>query len=148
MFFQHISCSRLRFSFHLHCALYLTAETDSLLWSLYVHVSYCWDWFPLMISLCTCILLLRLISSYDLFMYMYLTAETDSLLWLFTCLRSSSRTPLYCIELEYLYFHIWNWISVLNSRGIFSGPANMSRLKAQLSLDANKLYVSFYLICI
>ncbi|WAQ98366.1 CCD87-like protein [Mya arenaria] len=27
---------------------------------------------------------------------------------------------------------------LLNSRGIFSGPANMSRLKAQLSLDANK----------
>ena len=30
-------------------------------------------------------------------------------------------------------------VSVLNKRGVFSGPANMSRLKAQLSLDAGKL---------
>ena len=31
------------------------------------------------------------------------------------------------------------FFSVLNKRGVFSGPANMSRLKAQLALDANKL---------
>lgn len=37
------------------------------------------------------------------------------------------------------------FFSVLNQRGIFSGPANMSRLKAQLALDANKLWVEVFL---
>lgn len=39
---------------------------------------------------------------------------------------------------EQLFVHYLKKAEVLNSRGIFSGPANMSRLKAQLSLDANK----------
>ncbi|KAL4227253.1 Coiled-coil domain-containing protein 87 [Mactra antiquata] len=39
---------------------------------------------------------------------------------------------------EQLFLHYIKKAEVLNSRGIFSGPANMSRLKAQLSLDANK----------
>ncbi|XP_052796425.1 coiled-coil domain-containing protein 87-like isoform X2 [Mya arenaria] len=39
---------------------------------------------------------------------------------------------------EQLFLHYLKKAEVLNSRGIFSGPANMSRLKAQLSLDANK----------
>lgn len=41
--------------------------------------------------------------------------------------------------LEFEFF-----FSVLNQRGIFSGPANMSRLKAQLALDANKLWVEVF----
>lgn len=40
---------------------------------------------------------------------------------------------------EQLFLHYLKKAEVLNSRGIFSGPANMSRLKAQLSLEANKL---------
>ncbi|XP_052280455.1 coiled-coil domain-containing protein 87-like isoform X2 [Dreissena polymorpha] len=39
---------------------------------------------------------------------------------------------------EQLFLHYLKKAEVLNGRGIFSGPANMSRLKAQLSLDANK----------
>ncbi|XP_076102299.1 coiled-coil domain-containing protein 87-like isoform X4 [Mytilus galloprovincialis] len=39
---------------------------------------------------------------------------------------------------EKLFHHYIQKAQVLNERGIFSGPANMSRLKAQLSLDADK----------
>ncbi|XP_069138066.1 coiled-coil domain-containing protein 87-like isoform X5 [Argopecten irradians] len=39
---------------------------------------------------------------------------------------------------EKLFHHYLKKAQVLNERGIFSGPANMSRLKAQLALDANK----------
>ncbi|OWF43108.1 coiled-coil domain-containing protein 87-like isoform X5 [Mizuhopecten yessoensis] len=39
---------------------------------------------------------------------------------------------------EKLFNHYLKKAQVLNERGIFSGPANMSRLKAQLALDANK----------
>ncbi|CAH1796761.1 unnamed protein product [Owenia fusiformis] len=39
---------------------------------------------------------------------------------------------------EELFKHYLEKARVLNARGIFSGPANMSRLKAQLALDANK----------
>ncbi|KAJ8304537.1 hypothetical protein KUTeg_018120 [Tegillarca granosa] len=39
---------------------------------------------------------------------------------------------------ESLFNHYLKKAQVLNERGIFSGPANMSRLKAQLALDANK----------
>ncbi|KAL3867400.1 hypothetical protein ACJMK2_044605 [Sinanodonta woodiana] len=39
---------------------------------------------------------------------------------------------------EQLFQHYLKKAQVLNRRGIFSGPANMSRLKAQLALDANK----------
>ncbi|KAK3097621.1 hypothetical protein FSP39_011468 [Pinctada imbricata] len=39
---------------------------------------------------------------------------------------------------EQLFNHYLKKAQVLNERGIFSGPANMSRLKAQLALDANK----------
>lgn len=39
---------------------------------------------------------------------------------------------------EQLFLHYLQKAEVLNSRGIFSGPANMSRLKAQLALDADR----------
>nr|XP_011442355.2 coiled-coil domain-containing protein 87 isoform X8 [Crassostrea gigas] len=41
---------------------------------------------------------------------------------------------------EELFNHYTKKAQVLNQRGIFSGPANMSRLKAQLALDANKFF--------
>ncbi|RUS82792.1 hypothetical protein EGW08_009456 [Elysia chlorotica] len=40
---------------------------------------------------------------------------------------------------EQLFLHYLEKALVLNSRGVFSGPANMSRLKAQLALEANEL---------
>ncbi|XP_012942801.1 coiled-coil domain-containing protein 87 isoform X2 [Aplysia californica] len=40
---------------------------------------------------------------------------------------------------EQLFKHYLDKAQVLNSRGVFSGPANMSRLKAQLALEANEL---------
>ncbi|GFO24604.1 coiled-coil domain-containing protein 87 [Plakobranchus ocellatus] len=40
---------------------------------------------------------------------------------------------------EQLFLHYLEKAQVLNSRGVFSGPANMSRLKAQLALEANEL---------
>ncbi|XP_070542680.1 coiled-coil domain-containing protein 87-like isoform X2 [Ptychodera flava] len=39
---------------------------------------------------------------------------------------------------EQLFHHYIDKAQILNRRGIFSGPSNMSRLKAQLALDANK----------
>ncbi|XP_033125153.1 coiled-coil domain-containing protein 87-like [Anneissia japonica] len=39
---------------------------------------------------------------------------------------------------QQLFQHYVQKATILNERGIFSGPANMSRLKAQLSLDATK----------
>ncbi|KAK0060254.1 coiled-coil domain-containing protein 87-like isoform X1 [Biomphalaria pfeifferi] len=40
---------------------------------------------------------------------------------------------------EQLFQHYLNKAQVLNSRGVFSGPANMSRLKTQLALEAGEL---------
>ena len=42
------------------------------------------------------------------------------------------------VEMIFNYYSLLLF-TVLNERGVFSGPANMSRLKAQLALDANKL---------
>ncbi|XP_070208925.1 coiled-coil domain-containing protein 87-like isoform X4 [Littorina saxatilis] len=39
---------------------------------------------------------------------------------------------------EKLFHHYLHKAQILNERGVFSGPANMSRLKAQLALDADK----------
>ncbi|XP_066273765.1 coiled-coil domain-containing protein 87-like isoform X3 [Branchiostoma lanceolatum] len=39
---------------------------------------------------------------------------------------------------EQLFLHYLQKAEVLNRRGIFSGPANMSRLRTQLGIDANK----------
>lgn len=39
---------------------------------------------------------------------------------------------------EKLFKHYLKKAQILNRRGVFSGPANMSRLKAQLALDADK----------
>lgn len=39
---------------------------------------------------------------------------------------------------EKLFNHYLHKAQILNERGVFSGPANMSRLKAQLALDADK----------
>ncbi|XP_074651927.1 coiled-coil domain-containing protein 87-like isoform X2 [Tubulanus polymorphus] len=39
---------------------------------------------------------------------------------------------------ETLMKHYVQKVQILNSKGIFTGPANMSRLKVQLALDANK----------
>ncbi|KAL8616651.1 hypothetical protein ACOMHN_031633 [Nucella lapillus] len=39
---------------------------------------------------------------------------------------------------EKLFHHYLQKAQILNERGVFSGPANMSRLKAQLALDADK----------
>ncbi|XP_013389901.1 coiled-coil domain-containing protein 87 isoform X2 [Lingula anatina] len=39
---------------------------------------------------------------------------------------------------EKLFKHFLEKAQILNKRGVFSGPANMSRLKAQLALDADK----------
>ncbi|KAK2157092.1 hypothetical protein LSH36_199g05026 [Paralvinella palmiformis] len=39
---------------------------------------------------------------------------------------------------EQLFKHYLQKAQILNRRGVFSGPANMSRLKAQLALDVNK----------
>lgn len=39
---------------------------------------------------------------------------------------------------EQLFLHYLQKALILQKRGVFSGPANMSRLKAQLALDANK----------
>lgn len=39
---------------------------------------------------------------------------------------------------EQLFHHFIEKAQVLNKRGIFSGPANMTRLKAQLAVDASK----------
>ncbi|ESP00590.1 hypothetical protein LOTGIDRAFT_157869 [Lottia gigantea] len=41
---------------------------------------------------------------------------------------------------EKLFQHYIQKAKVLNERGVFSGPANMSRLKAQLALDSNKFF--------
>ncbi|KAH9488553.1 hypothetical protein Btru_061809 [Bulinus truncatus] len=40
---------------------------------------------------------------------------------------------------EQLFQHYLNKAQVLNSRGVFSGPANMSRLKTQLALETGEL---------
>ncbi|XP_059161508.1 coiled-coil domain-containing protein 87-like isoform X2 [Physella acuta] len=40
---------------------------------------------------------------------------------------------------EQLFNHYLSKAQVLNERGVFSGPANMSRLKAQLALETNEL---------
>ncbi|XP_072038414.1 coiled-coil domain-containing protein 87-like [Amphiura filiformis] len=39
---------------------------------------------------------------------------------------------------QQLFQHFVEKAQLLNQRGVFSGPANMSRLKAQLSIDGNK----------
>ncbi|KAI0237486.1 hypothetical protein LSAT2_011984 [Lamellibrachia satsuma] len=40
---------------------------------------------------------------------------------------------------EKLFLQYLSKVHILNRRGVFSGPANMSRLKAQLALDASRL---------
>lgn len=57
------------------------------------------------------------------------------------------KTRLYCYYNRHFLFSIllftviicFDCLSVLNERGVFSGPANMSRLKAQLALETNEL---------
>lgn len=39
---------------------------------------------------------------------------------------------------QQVFHHYVEKAQILNQRGVFSGPANMSRLKAQLSIDTNK----------
>ncbi|XP_067664459.1 coiled-coil domain-containing protein 87-like [Haliotis asinina] len=49
------------------------------------------------------------------------------------------RIAVYIVTVcEQLFSHYLDKAQVLNSRGVFSGPANMSRLKAQLALEASK----------
>ncbi|XP_064609206.1 coiled-coil domain-containing protein 87-like [Liolophura sinensis] len=62
----------------------------------------------------------------------FLSAEDNSEL--------NRRIIVYIVTVcERLFKHYLHKAVVLNRRGIFSGPANMCRLKAQLALDANKL---------
>lgn len=49
------------------------------------------------------------------------------------------RIAVHCVTVcEQLFFHYAEKVKTLNSRGIFSNPANLSRIRAQLALDAGK----------
>ena len=64
-------------------------------------------------------------------MYMYHTIYWIGKMW-----KQKCRNKL--LVIVWLLFEFIFVLTVLNKRGVFSGPANMSRLKAQLALDANK----------
>lgn len=67
-------------------------------------------------------------------------------LWVF--IWSSKLGFLFLAFFLAKFFQLLLNSAVLQSRGVFSGPANMSRLKAQLSLDTNKLWGSFIILAI
>ena len=88
--------------------------------------------------------------------YMYCVCKQQRLWWVWA--KGRLLILHYSPELVISTFFTWNssnfvWtkchkftkllymclFAVLNRRGIFSGPANMSRLKAQLALDADRL---------
>ncbi|XP_077971605.1 coiled-coil domain-containing protein 87-like isoform X4 [Styela clava] len=49
------------------------------------------------------------------------------------------RITVHCVTVcEQLFIHYADKVKILNSRGVFSNPANLSRIRAQLALDAGK----------